>query len=511
MNKPELCERCGSPLLQLGGLGERCPRCLFEGALESNGGFSNTEVPAEGDRTGHPIAIGRYQNPPGDRGRRHGCGSEAEQGLPRRTVGAEVVQARWPACGSRSSALNAKRKPWPVPTSRHRANLRSRDGGNGFGPPAVLCQWNLSADPASGDAQSPELELAGTAGTDRQGTAEAVHHAHQRGIIHRDLKPSNILVDESGQPKVLDFGVARATDNARPSPARQTDSGRLVGTLAYMSPEQVLADPLKSTRAAMCTRSASSFTNWSQSSFPYNASRKLHVIKAIREEDPAMLGTLDRSCKGDIETIAAKALDKDKTRRYTSAAELAADIRRYLTDQPIVARPPTATYQLKKFARRNRALAGWSGSGIRGADCRCDCQLMAGRARSACRARAALHERDRALQAESAAGEERDRASSAKTEATAQRNAALEAEQMATSQRDRAVAAEMQVRQERHRITWQNLARESLRLSALRSDESGCAVGPPVLSMATTRDQSISLRTRGKRAAAGRQLDVFES
>ena len=72
---------------------------------------------------------------------------------------------------------------------------------------------------------------------------DAVHHAHQRGIIHRDLKPSNILVDESGQPKILDFGIARVTDSDTKA-TRQTDMGQLLGTLAYMSPEQVLADPL---------------------------------------------------------------------------------------------------------------------------------------------------------------------------------------------------------------------------------------------------------------------------
>src|SRR5262249_41377201 len=84
---------------------------------------------------------------------------------------------------------------------------------------------------------------------------------------------------------------------------------------------------------------------------------KLHeTIRTIREEDPAKLSLIRRSYRGDVETIVAKALEKDKTRRYGSAAELAADIRRFLKDEPIVARPPSPSYQMQKFARRNKAV-----------------------------------------------------------------------------------------------------------------------------------------------------------
>lgn len=186
---------------------------------------------------------------------------------------------------------------------------------------------------------------------------DAVNHAHQRGIIHRDLKPGNILVDEAGQPKILDFGVARVTDSDTQA-TRQTDLGQLIGTLAYMSPEQVLGNPLElDTRSDVYALGVILYELLA-GKLPYKVERKaLHeAVQVIREEDPTPLSSIQRSYRGDIETIVAKALEKDKERRYAAAADLAGDIRRYLTDEPIVARPPSAGYQLQKFARRHKAV-----------------------------------------------------------------------------------------------------------------------------------------------------------
>lgn len=187
---------------------------------------------------------------------------------------------------------------------------------------------------------------------------DAVQHAHQRGLIHRDLKPANILVADDGQPKILDFGIARLTDSDTQA-TRQTSMGQIIGTLAYMSPEQVTGDPDElDTRSDVYTLGVILYEMLTGKP-PYEIGKQIHeTVQTIREKEPVALRAIDRSFRGDVETIVAKALEKDKTRRYGSAAELAADIRHYLHDEPIVARPASATYQIQKFARRHKALVG---------------------------------------------------------------------------------------------------------------------------------------------------------
>ena len=188
---------------------------------------------------------------------------------------------------------------------------------------------------------------------------DAAYHAHQKGVIHRDLKPGNILVDESGQPKILDFGVARAIDSDIQQ-TLHTEIGQLVGTAPYMSPEQVGGDPDElDTRSDVYALGVVAYELLT-GRLPYKLGRKTthETVRVIREEEPTRLSSLDRTLRGDVETIVAKALEKDKVRRYQSAEALAGDIRRYLKDEPIAARPASTWYQLAKFSKRNKALVG---------------------------------------------------------------------------------------------------------------------------------------------------------
>ena len=187
---------------------------------------------------------------------------------------------------------------------------------------------------------------------------DAIHHGHQKGIIHRDLKPSNILVDSTGQVKIIDFGVARSTDSDMAVTTLQTDVGQLIGTLQYMSPEQCEGDPHDIDTRSDVYALGMVFYQLLCGKLPYDVTRMaMHqATRAIREQHPTKLSTLDRTLRGDVETIALKALEKERERRYQSAADLGHDIDRYLTGEAITARRASIVYQLRLFARRNKGV-----------------------------------------------------------------------------------------------------------------------------------------------------------
>ncbi|HYF16190.1 MAG TPA: serine/threonine-protein kinase [Phycisphaerales bacterium] len=191
---------------------------------------------------------------------------------------------------------------------------------------------------------------------------DGVQHAHQKGVVHRDLKPANILVevDAAGapQPRILDFGVARLTDADVGAATMLTSAGQIVGTVPYMAPEQVRGDTDEIDQRTDVYALGVILFELVAGRLPYDVRGKpiTHAAAVIAGEEPTRLSRAAPGVGADLDTIVRKALEKDPDRRYASAAELGADVRRFLDDLPIAARPPTTIYQARKFARRNRAL-----------------------------------------------------------------------------------------------------------------------------------------------------------
>lgn len=183
---------------------------------------------------------------------------------------------------------------------------------------------------------------------------DAVHYGHQKGIIHRDLKPANILVGDDGEPKIIDFGVARATDSDLLVATQQTRAGDLIGTLRYMSPEQCDGDVAKiDTRSDVYSLGVVLYELLTGVA-PYDTigMTVYAAIRIIKDEPPRRPSEANRSLRGDLDAILFKALEKDPSRRYASAAALADDLRCVLAHEPITARPPSLGYLLARYARR---------------------------------------------------------------------------------------------------------------------------------------------------------------
>jgi WD40 repeat protein/serine/threonine protein kinase len=215
---------------------------------------------------------------------------------------------------------------------------------------------------------------------------QAIQHAHQKGIIHRDIKPSNVMVtlyDGKPVPKVIDFGVAKATEHKLTERTLFTQYGTMVGTLEYMSPEQAEMSALGvDTRSDIYSLGVLLYELLTGSTPLTHKQLKEaaypEILRMIKEEEPPRPSTrlndsaqtlacisaqrktepakLTRMVRGELDWIVMKCLEKDRNRRYEAAGALAADVQRYLNDEPVHACPPSAWYRFTKFARRKKGL-----------------------------------------------------------------------------------------------------------------------------------------------------------
>ncbi len=299
----------------------------------------------------------------------------------------------------------------------------------------------------------------------------AIQHAHSKGIIHRDIKPSNVLVtmqDGKPVPKVIDFGVAKALHQHLTDQSVYTEIGAVVGTLQYMSPEQAELSPLDvDTRADVYALGVLLYELLTGTTpLDKKIIRQAHyleVLRLIREEEPPRPstrltasketlsnlatqrrtdpGNLKSEVRGELDWITMKCLEKDRTRRYETAAGLAKDIDRFLNDETVEACPPNASYRLAKLARKHRT-AVWT-AGIIGL------LLILGTAVSTWQAFRAISAESAAKENETNARAERDEKEKARGEAVANEKKATLAALGEKQARDEATAAASQARKER--------------------------------------------------------------
>ncbi|MCA9303841.1 MAG: protein kinase, partial [Phycisphaerales bacterium] len=189
---------------------------------------------------------------------------------------------------------------------------------------------------------------------------DGMMHAHERGIIHRDLKPENILVEKDGQPKILDFGIARFVGDSTLAATTMTREGQILGTLAYMAPEQLAGNPdLITARSDVYAIGAIMYELLlGHPPVQLEGMSISAAFRAIETEEPVRLRRINREINSDIETIIMRCLSREPERRFANAGELADDLRRSLADRPIRSRPPTKRYRAGKFIKRNKLLVG---------------------------------------------------------------------------------------------------------------------------------------------------------
>ncbi|MFI5178598.1 MAG: serine/threonine-protein kinase, partial [Vicinamibacterales bacterium] len=228
----------------------------------------------------------------------------------------------------------------------------------GRGSPAYLVMELIAGPPITEYTQAHDLPYMARVALAAK-VCDAVQHAHERGVIHRDLKPANVLVAEDGQPKVLDFGIARASGLDLQLSTIQTLHGQLVGTLAYMSPEQLRARPDEIDARSDVYALGVLIYRVLSGRLPFDIAGEpfAEAMRLVLEAEPIPLGLADSDLRGPLEQIVAKAMARDRRERYQSAAALAADLRAFVDQRPLSLGDPLLGAMRRQVQRYRRVVA----------------------------------------------------------------------------------------------------------------------------------------------------------
>jgi len=381
MTDESKCLKCGAPLTSeaRGGV---CPKCLFEQALGSQREDQSADSPSPPVFTEEPdTVIARYKLL--QRIGQGGMGTVwmAEQTEPvRRTVALKVIK---PGMDSAQVLARFEVERQALALMDHPNIARVLDAGATPNGRPYFVMDLVKGMPLIRFCDEQQLAVRERLELFIQ-VCQAVQHAHQKGIIHRDLKPSNVLValyDGKPVPKVIDFGLAKATGQRLTARTLVTRLGEVLGTLQYMSPEQAELNQLDiDTRSDIYSLGVLLYELLTGTT-PLTREALLQtaldeVLKRIREEEPPRpsqrLSTsrerlpaisaqrklesekLTKVVRGELDWIVMKALEKDRSRRYETANGFARDLQRYLNNEPVMAGPPTVGYRARKFVRKHR-------------------------------------------------------------------------------------------------------------------------------------------------------------